>query len=540
MRIVLFLLLFLSSNVMATITGSQLIFINGIATSPMENVENARALENALREDIPSLRNGHVIPFYNRSRGFFADVIETDELNDAASEMGVSPIDLIVSISFGFLDPDDDNLRNIIDTAFRSFNGEISLPISAESNIQGITNLINSGITYNWNFDGLKGSTTFIGRDQSRYTPWLLTGHSEGTLFVNEIYNRLLFHPVYGNEVTFKCSKTNLVGAVTPRVENGFYVTSTTDYIVRLYDLVANVLDANVMGTFDMSAIRASLGHNFIGAYLTQPDLKDQILANASELAGQMGEMCVQPIPPPKQCPNAVIERSPANSGAGDYRYTYTLPDDNMRTLDIAWEHYAGAETFSLLDASGVTRFTTGQVTGQDTTSIMWDTMDWGRRVTVNMRNHFGTFSSWDFCVSCDDALINCAANPIIGSGESSPPPSPPPTREVFISVSVPRPAIASGQTGAWHCPQGSLIPTVDGVPLNVPVSFGARATTLTRANHQFGLSGTCTCSQGLGLTNRCTGTGPNIGIHYTSPNHSPVHTIYVGASGADFPYTIN
>ncbi|MDQ3444982.1 MAG: hypothetical protein M3496_02250, partial [Pseudomonadota bacterium] len=225
--------------------------INGIMTNPTDAQRNLQRL----RELYGNSFNEHLIVYglaYNQTRGFAADVTQSAQ-----------------QVIRQFVGATWDNFLNAV-----TFNiYDIAMP-------RPTARAISEAVTLIWGFNKVNPSkdadlaeiTSAIVGAGYPSAKRILVGHSQGTLYMNEVYDRLLLTGANANQigvVGVSVMGNTLRGG-------GVYTTSRNDMVADTVRLGTggNVLRANV--TVPVSDF---LGHNLRDIYLNHPATANRIVA---------------------------------------------------------------------------------------------------------------------------------------------------------------------------------------------------------------------------------------------------------------------
>lgn len=252
-------------------------YIPGVRTTWTDG----RDASAALRATIPAERNGRPViveTSENRSQGYWTDVREAFSqliaVNPELSDYWLiyllegSKEDFRVAVSNAFFRglpvP-----RNIVD-ALESATEQIAIAMS-----RSLARLYATpGPTYQQDLE------RFLDRVRTRLeSNWnvVLVGHSQGNLFVNEAYRRLVL------EVD-NLDRIGVLHVATPGIESrGRHVTSSGDLVIRAVRLISPAtLSPNVPGGDSLAT--TYLGHQFVGDYMAHPSLRTELLSAVNEL----------------------------------------------------------------------------------------------------------------------------------------------------------------------------------------------------------------------------------------------------------------
>lgn len=101
-----------------------------------------------------------------------------------------------------------------------------------------------------------------------------IIGHSQGSLFANAVYDRLMANSSY--QIIPENLGLMSVAAFTNTIRSGTYVTSNYDALVGAVRLIfPDILASNTPSSFNGADV---VGHNFIAVYLSNPTLKAAVI----------------------------------------------------------------------------------------------------------------------------------------------------------------------------------------------------------------------------------------------------------------------
>lgn len=488
MRALLVLLFFLPHLVFANpnLADVQTYYINGVNTEQIDAMLSARRLATELGVGLTQVRI-----LYNPTETLFnlpiEDFIETNELANAAEERQMTPIEYLIAVIRGALDP----IQTVEDYLEDDYHREISeLPVDTTAVLNDWLAIIDNG--------GEILGDTFTGRNENPYTRFLLVGHSQGTLFANRLYSEILATQA---ALTPMCTRTQLTAAVTENVRNGV-VNNAPAYVTNINDLVVlaagafragAILNANTPGTGSTSD---SFGHSFVDAYMTQSSLRNAVISQIENLGNQLQNSCNAP---PLDCPAARMILGTFGE-VGTFNYMFDLPDDYQRAIQFGWSYNTAGPSTLLVDEFGtvVTTSTPGVQDGDEV--VVWTPETMGRTVTLRVNNG-STQSGYNVCVSCDTSDPSCSAltlptpeNPNPPPPPPDPEPDPPPPsnqRTVYIRLFTQRHAGPN-----WSCNSALVVNGIDrtsGSPAiqGIPVTLTAGVTNTIRGAG-------CTCRPAL------------------------------------------
>ncbi len=207
--------------------------------------------------------------------GLLSDLWESDAVVTEATRVGMKPTTYFWGVFYGTIKV----VPTAIQTLFQALQGQIaSLPSSATIDVERWMGIINAGRTAN------------------PYQKILLVGHSEGTAYVNLVYNRMAQTEVTSNTETNNCTQVFQMASITPTVANGGrYVTGTNDRAIQLVRAVLNnILPANI---FSLSTDTKDgwLRHGINEVYLFEPNIVAKVKSDMAVAGTDLVRECIAP-----------------------------------------------------------------------------------------------------------------------------------------------------------------------------------------------------------------------------------------------------